>query len=233
MFYKIGHRGAAGHARENTLSSFKKAISLDVNMIELDVHICKSGEVVVIHNKDTKKINNKKELVKNKNYCDLKKIGIPTLENVLDLVNRKTTVNIELKGKNTAYPVSQIIKNYIKNKRWKISDFLISSFDKQELEKIVKHLPRAKKAFLVSPLRPYSFWIKRFPFIFKSHLRFAKKIDSFSINLHKNLVNQKIIALAHSENLKVFVYTVNQEREIRYLKNIGVDGIFSDYPERL
>lgn len=233
MFYKIGHRGAAGHAQENTLPSFKKALSLDVNMIELDVHLCKSGEVVVIHNKDTKKINNKKELIKNKLYSDLKKMNIPRLESVLNLINRKIPVNIELKGKNTAQPVAQIIKTYIKDKKWNTKDFLISSFDKKELEKISQLLPRVRKAFLVSPLRPYSLWIKKFPFIFRSHLNFAQKINSFSINLHKSLVNQKIINLAHQKNIKVFVYTVNQEKEIQYFKNIGVDGIFSDYPEKL
>jgi len=72
MFYKIGHRGAAGYAPENTLLSFQKALSLSVSMIELDVHICKSREVVVIHNKDNRRINNKKKLIKNQNYSDLK-----------------------------------------------------------------------------------------------------------------------------------------------------------------
>ncbi|MFZ2153755.1 MAG: glycerophosphodiester phosphodiesterase [Candidatus Moraniibacteriota bacterium] len=233
MFYKIGHRGAAGHARENTLASFKKALSLDVDMIELDAHICKSGEIVVIHDEHTKKLNTKKELVRRKLYTDLKKLNIPTLENVLDLINKKTKINIELKGKDTALPVSKIIKKYIQNKKWHLDDFLISSFHKQELENIAEHFPLLKKAFLVSPLRPYSFWIKKFPFIFKQHLKFAKKINSFSINLHKNIVNQKIVEMAHRENLKVFIYTVNKEKEIRYFKNIGVDGIFSDYPERL
>ena len=233
MFYKIGHRGAAGYLPENTLPSFEKAIELDVNMIELDAHVCKSGEVVVIHNKNTKKINNQKDLIRNKTYTDLKKINIPTLENVLNLINQKTQVNIELKGKNIAHPVAQIIKSYIQDKKWHADDFLVSSFNKKELKKISQYLPHVKRGFLVGPFGPYSFWIKIFSFIFKIHLRFAKKIDSFSINLHKNIVNQKIVAMAHQENLKVFVYTVNQAEEIRYFRNIGVDGIFSDYPDRL
>ncbi|MFA6183521.1 MAG: glycerophosphodiester phosphodiesterase [Parcubacteria group bacterium] len=233
MFYKIGHRGAAGYATENTLESFKKALELNVDMIELDAHICKSKEVVVIHNKDTKKINKRKDQVIKQNYADLKKIKIPTLENVLDLINRKAKINIELKGKNTAEPVAKIVKNYIDNKKWHRNDFLISSFSKKELEKFIQYLPQIKIGFLINPLRPYSLWIKRFPFIFKKHLHFAKKINSFSINIHKKIVNQKIVAMAHKEKIKIFVYTVNQKKEIQHLKDIGVDGIFSDYPDRL
>lgn len=233
MFYKIGHRGAAGYAPENTLESFKKALTLNIDMIELDVHICKTGEVMVSHDNHTKKINNKKDFIKNKTYSELRKLKIPRLESVLNLINQKVRVNIELKGKNTALPVAEIIKKYVNKKSWKINDFLISSFDKKELEKISIHLPKIKRAFLISPLRPYSFWIKRFPFIFKKHLKFAKEINSFSINLHRKLVNKRIIEMAHKEDLKVFIYTVNKQKEIDHLKEIGVDGIFSDFPDRL
>lgn len=233
MFYKIGHRGACGYALENTLPSFQQALSLDVDMIELDVHICKSKEVVVIHNKDTRKINKDKGLIKNKNYSELNKINIPTLEEVLELTKGKTKINIELKGKNTAQPVSQIIKKYIGQNKFKSEDFLISSFSKKELRKASRYLPEIKRGFLVSHLGPISFWINKFPFIFRYYLKFAKKINSFSINLNRKIVNKKIVQMAHKENLKVFVYTVNNKREIAYLKRIGVDGIFSDYPDRL
>lgn len=233
MFYKIGHRGACGYALENTLPSFQEALTLNVDMIEFDVHVCKSKEVVVIHNKDTRKINKKKGLIKNKKYSELTKLNIPTLENVLDLIGGQAKVNIELKGKNTAKPVSEIIKKYIKQKKFESDDFLISSFNKKELKKISLYLPEIKKGFLISHLGPVSFWINKFPFIFKFYLKFAKKINSFSINIHRKIVNKKIIKMAHRENLKVFVYTVNNSKEINYLKKIGVDGIFSDYPDRL
>lgn len=233
MFYKIGHRGAAGHIFENTLASFSEALALDVDMIELDVHICKSKEVVVIHNKDTRKINNKKGLIKNKNYSELKKINIPRLEDVLNLVDRCAKINIELKGKNTAQPVSEIIKHYINKKNWQADDFLISSFNKKELGKISQHLPHIKRGFLISNAGLISFWINKLPFIFSRYLKFAKKTNSFSVNIHRSLVNKKIIQMAHREGLKVFVYTVNNKKEIAYLKKIGVDGIFSDYPDRL
>lgn len=233
MFYKIGHRGAAGYAPENTLLSFQKALELTVNMIELDVHICKSREVVVIHDKDTHRINNKKDLIKNQNYSDLKKLNILKLEDVLNLINRQVPVNIELKGDNTAEPVSEIIKNYITNNNWHINDFLISSFNKKELKKINHYLPEIKKGLLIGKKNCF-FLLKKFPnLFFKRHLRFAKKIKAFSIHIHKDLINSEIVQITHANNFKIFTYTANSLEEITQFKDLGVDGIFSDYPDRL
>lgn len=233
MFYKIGHRGAAGYAPENTLLSFQKALELTVNMIELDVHICKSREVVVIHDKDTHRINNKKDLIKNQNYSDLKKLNILKLEDVLNLINRQVPVNIELKGVNTAEPVSKIIKNYITNNNWHINDFLISSFSKKELKKINHYLPEVKKGLLIGKKNCF-FLLKKFPSLFfKRHLKFAKKIKAFSIHTHKDLINSEIVQITHANNFKIFTYTANSPEEIIHLKGLGVDGIFSDYPDRL
>ena len=233
MFYKIGHRGAAGHLPENTLPSFKKALELDVNMIELDVRICKSKEIVVIHDRSIKRISHTKGVIKHKNYQDLKNLHIPTLKDVFDLINKKAKINIELKGSGTAEPVARLIKHYIENKGWKDNDFLISSFKKDELKKFFKILPQVRNGVLISNKTPFSFFIKKFPILFKNHLNFAKKINSFSINIHKSLVNEQIVKMAHQENFKLFTFTVNSKKEINYFKNIGVDGIFSDYPDKI
>ncbi|MEF3691591.1 MAG: glycerophosphodiester phosphodiesterase [Candidatus Moraniibacteriota bacterium] len=232
MFYKIGHRGACGYAKENTLSSFQKALSLNVDMIELDVHLCRSGEVVVIH-EDTIKTKKRKELIKKTNYTDLNRLDIPTLEDVLSLIKGQTRVNIELKGSGTARPVSGIVKKYLKKGYFKKEDFLISSFNIKELKKSHLHLPEIKKGFLIGPFGPCSFWINKLPLIFKYYLKRARKLRASSLHIHKNLINHKIIRLAQKENLKVFAYTVNEFREINRLKKIGADGIFSDYPDRL
>ena len=232
MFYKIGHRGAAGHTPENTLSSFQKALSLNVDMIELDVHLCRSGEVVVIH-EDTIKINKRKGLIKRTDYAKLIRLDIPTLEDVLHLVRGRARVNIELKGSDTAYPVSRIVKKYLKNGDFKKEDFLVSSFNLKELKKSHRYLPQIKKGVLIGPLGPLSFWINKLPLIFKYYLKKTKKINAFSLHIHKSLINPKIVLMAQTENLKVFTYTVNEIREIKRLKEIGVNGIFSDYPDRL
>lgn len=233
MFYKIGHRGAAGHAPENTLSSFKKALSLNVDMIELDVHLCRSGEVVVIHNKDTKKIDKKKGLIKNKTWAELQKINIPKLEEVLDLIKGRTRINIELKSPKTAQPVAEIINKYLNQKNWSCEKFLISSFNRRELKEIKQHLPQIKIGLLISHMGPVSFWINKLPLIFNYYLKTAERLNAFSLNIHRKLVTPKIIQVTQAQNIKAFIYTVNNPAEIRHLKEMGVDGIFSDYPDRL
>jgi len=133
---KIGHRGASGYEPENTLIAFEKAIELNVDGIELDVHLCSDGELIVIHDETIDRTTNGKGVVNKFTALELKKYGIPTLIEVFDLVNRRCFINIELKGIETAKPVNDLINHYISDKKWKINDFLISSFDWNMLEKI-------------------------------------------------------------------------------------------------
>ena len=119
------------------------------------------------------------------------------------------------------------------NSNFKKEDFLVSSFNLKELKKSHRYLPQIKKGVLIGPLGPLSFWINKLPLIFKYYLKKTKKINAFSLHIHKSLINPKIVLMAQTENLKVFTYTVNEIREIKRLKKIGVNGIFSDYPDRL
>ena len=195
-------------------------------MIELDVHLCKSGEVVVIHNKKVNSTTNGKGYVKNKTLKELKKLNIkdsqkiPQLEEVLNLIKQKVKINIELKGANTAKPVLKIIEKYVKNKKWKYDDFLISSFDFDELEKFYKLNNKIKLGILIDKVP-------------KNLEEFAKSINAYSLNIDLRITNLKIVEYAHNIKLKVFVWTVNKEKDIEKMKKINVDGIFSNYPDRI
>jgi len=111
MVLRIGHRGAAGHAPENTLASFRKAIELGLDMTELDVHVCASGELVVIHDENVDRTTNSKGWVSKLSLTELKRLDagagetVPTLAEVLDLLKDRIMLNIELKGLGTAEPV--------------------------------------------------------------------------------------------------------------------------------
>ena len=93
MVLKIGHRGAMGYEPENTLASFGRAVGLGVDMVEMDVHVCRTGEVVVIHDVSVDRTTDGKGDVSGKSFKDLRKLDagngqrIPTLEEVLDLVD--------------------------------------------------------------------------------------------------------------------------------------------------
>jgi glycerophosphoryl diester phosphodiesterase len=132
---KIGHRGAKGYEPENTLVSFEKAIEMGADGIELDVHLSLDGHLIVIHDETIDRTTNGKGVVNQMTLQELKsftinrKYTIPTLEEVLDLVNQRCFVNIELKNQDTAEKVVQLIKHYISVKNWTHAHFIVSSFD--------------------------------------------------------------------------------------------------------
>ncbi len=100
---KIGHRGARAYAPENTITSFRKAIELDVDAIEFDVRKTKDNKLVVIHDSDVKRTTNGKGLVSDLKLVEIKELSaegnekIPTLEEALDFIDRKVKIFIELK----------------------------------------------------------------------------------------------------------------------------------------
>src|SRR5690606_22166251 len=107
-YKKIGHRGAKGHLAENTQESIALALEMGVNGIEIDVHRCATGELVVIHDFTLDRTTNGEGEVATKSFEQLKelrvedKYQIPSLREVLDLIEGKCFINIELKGRNTA-----------------------------------------------------------------------------------------------------------------------------------
>ncbi len=139
---KIGHRGAKAHVAENTIASIKKALELGVDGIEIDVHKCASGELVVFHDFTLDKMTNGSGEVAQHTLEQLKSLKvnyqfeIPTLEEVLHTIDKKCMINIELKGRDTALAVCKIITYYIEIYNWQLEHFIISSFQHQELETV-------------------------------------------------------------------------------------------------
>jgi len=226
MITKIGHRGAMGYAPENTLKSFKKALELNVDAIELDVYVCKSGELVVIHDDKVNRTTNGEGYVIEKTLDELKTLDagdgekIPLLSEVLDVINKKVKINIELKGTGTANPVYELIEEYVKNKSWKYDDFIISSFNHYELKRFRELNSLIKIGALITGI-PIGF------------AEFAEKLNAYSVNLCIEFINQEFVDDVHKRGLKVYVWTVNDSDDIERMKNLNVDGIFSNFPDRL
>lgn len=226
MMLRIGHRGACGYEPENTLPSFKKALELNVDIIELDVRLTKDKKLVVIHDKSTDRTTDEKGCVSDKTLKELKKLDagngerIPTLEEVLDLINRRTKVNIELKEEGTSKLVFKLIDFYIINKRWTHDDFLISSFDYNLLLEFSRLTNKIKLCFLIDGI-PKDLFI------------LTKTLKVFSINPSFEVINKFLVNKIHKHNMKVFVWVVNTKEDIEFVRSLGVDGIFSNYPDRI
>lgn len=226
MITKIGHRGAMGYVPENTLKSFKKALDFDVDAIELDVFVCKSGEVVVIHDEKVDRTTNGEGYVVEKTLDELKTLDaghgekIPLLSEALDIINKEVKINIELKGENTAKPVLDLIEKYVKNKGWKYEHFLISSFNHYELRKFNELNSNIEIGALIAGI-PIGF------------AEFAERVNAKYVNLCIEFINQDFIDDAHKRGLKVYVWTVNDSDDIDRMKALNVDGIFSSFPDKL
>ncbi|MDD5711087.1 MAG: glycerophosphodiester phosphodiesterase family protein [Candidatus Colwellbacteria bacterium] len=223
---RIAHRGASGYEPENTLRSFSKALELGVDMIEFDVRICKGGDLVVFHDESLDRITNGQGHISNLALEDLKKydVGkgerIPTLSEVLDLIDRRVPVNIELKSKGTAEPAAIIIGDYIKSKGWSPELFWVSSFDRKELARFVKINPGAKLGILA----------RKNPF---GVITRAKYYKAHFICIPKPYLKRWWVKTAQKNGFRVFVFTLNSTEEIEQARLAGVDGIFSNYPDRI
>lgn len=226
MIVKIGHRGACGYEPENTLRSFRRALELKVDMIELDVHVCRTGEVVVIHDETVDRTTDGKGLVREKSLKELRSFNagrnekIPLLQEVFDLVKSSAKVNVELKSGGSANPVSDLIETYVRGEKWSYDDFLVSSSLQNELQDVNRLNPNLKTGVLVSKSPDRL-------------LKFAKRINAYSVHPSLRVVGGEFVEKAHREGMKVFVWTVNHPKDIERMKLLRVDGIFSDYPDRL
>ncbi|WP_460217773.1 glycerophosphodiester phosphodiesterase [Psychroserpens sp. MEBiC05023] len=223
---KIGHRGAKAYAAENTIESVKKALEIGVDGIEIDVHKCASGELVVFHDFTLDRMTDGSGEVSKHTLTSLKTLKvnhqfeIPTLQEVIDVINQKCMLNIELKGKGTAEETCNVIKDYIDNNGWTFNNFIISSFQQHELETVFNLLPNLKCAVLTKAS-------------VTDAIEFAKTINAYAIHPNVALLTQDNVKLAQNEGYKVITWTVNDEATIRRMKDYGVDGIISDNPDRL
>lgn len=217
---KIGHRGAKGYVAENTLASFTKALVLNVDAIELDVHLSKDGEVVVIHDETIDRTTNKTGLVSEFTAFELKQLGVPTLQEVIQLVNKKCILNIEIKEAAATEKVIEIIEEFINKHNWTFSQFQVSSFIWETLETISK----INSQIVLGVLTEDSI---------ENALAFAKKIKAFSINPYHKLINQESCEIIRSSGFKIYTWTVNTPEDLIFAKTLPIDGIISDFPDRI
>jgi len=218
--HKIGHRGAKGHTAENTLASFQKAIDLNVDGIELDVHLSLDGTVMVIHDDTVDRTTSQKGLVKDFHAQKLTVLGVPTLASVFDLINKQCFVNVELKTYDTADKVVECIEKYVSEKGWAYSDIIVSSFDWNALQQVHFLNENIQIGVLTSTDLELA-------------LAFAKFIRAYSIHPYYHLLTPENVRQMQSLKFKVYPWTINEPEDIIFAKSLQVDGIITDFPEKI
>ncbi len=230
----FAHRGASAHAPENTIASFELALAQGADAIELDVKLSADGHVIVHHDPTVDRTTNGKGKVKDLSLAELKKLDagsffaenfhgekIPTLEEVFEVVGKRTFINVELMNYKTprdhlVEAVCMLVKKHHMQKR-----IIFSSFFSSNLTKARSYLPDVPRGLLaLNGL--LGAWARSFGFVFGKYQA-----------LHPYLTDmtQQEVARVHRLHRRIHVWTVNKEEDMRRLFGWGVDGIFTDDPQ--
>jgi len=190
------------------------------------VHLAADGTLIVIHDETIDRITNGSGLVSKFTTRELKsfqvanQFEIPTLNEVFDVVNKNAFINIELKGNHTAEAVVQLITYYIAEKNWKFDAFIVSSFDWIALQKVSQRNPKINIGVLTQTNLDFA-------------VAFATFINAKSIHPYFHLVSAENTKQMQEKGFQVFPWTVNEIEDIQKMKSFEVDGIISDFPDRL
>ncbi|HEV2339252.1 MAG TPA: glycerophosphodiester phosphodiesterase family protein [Patescibacteria group bacterium] len=226
----IAHRGSLASAPENTLTAFTKALHANVDMIELDVRVCKTGEPIIMHDATVDRTTNGKGKVKNLSLTELqalridKKERIPTLQEAIDLLGGKTVINIEIKTRGSVKTIVDLVRHNIQRKKLSYDDFVIASANILTLREVYKR----DKKFRLSLILRY------FPSLV---IRVSNRYNLFSVQPVGKVTTEKLVNSLQEKDIQVFPWVVKTTEDgtkfFRKMKKLGVDGIISFFPEKL
>lgn len=226
-----GHRGASGYAPENTLEAFKLAIEMGVDGIETDIHLSKDNVAVLMHDERVDRTTNYKGYIKDMTYQELLKLNannnninyshcsIPTLRQLLELVQDTSCIlHLEIKTDRIIYEgIENIVLNLVKE--YKLEDQVYYSSFNHNTMQIIKSLDSNAKIAYTYDGMLYKPWRYSIDNIYALHPRYT------------SITDKNYIVDCHNSSLKVNVWTVNNVENINAMISLGVDGIFTNYPD--
>lgn len=217
---RIGHRGAAGHAPENTLMAVEKAIALGVDLVELDLQRTQDGHLVVMHDKRVDRTTNGSGYVNGMTLAQLNALDagmgqrVPGLEDVLDLCTGRAGLMLEIISPGIAPQVLDSVTRY-----GFAGPVIYASFLHAEVLRVRELQSTALTLALLEGVPIGA-------------AEFAKRARVSHVGLSMDSLTGDFLRSLKSEGFKVFVYTLNDPRDIQSCIDMGVDGIVSDFPER-
>ncbi len=213
-------------APENTLHALDMGISAGCPWLEFDVQLHPSGELFLLHDLTLDRTTNGRGLATDCTWDALRKLDagqgqhLPTLDEALDLIGQRAAVNIELKTwDGTAAAVADCLRARLAD-GWPAAQLMVSSFHLPELFEFKQRMPEVPVAVLLCGV-PLD-WAAC-----------ATELGAVAVNQSAEFVDARLVADAKARGLKVFVYTVNDAAEYARFAAMGVDGVFTDVPDRL
>ncbi|MEB7999163.1 glycerophosphodiester phosphodiesterase [Staphylococcus saprophyticus] len=247
----IAHRGASGYAPEHTFYSYDKAHKeFNADYIELDLQMTKDGNLIAMHDEDVERTTGHKGRVEDYTTKELKQMDvgswfnkkypkyakkeykgakIPTLEEILDRYGDNANYYIETKSPDV-YPgmeeklLHSLEKhNLLSDQKLNKGQVVIQSFSQESLLKVANMNNQIPLVQLVDENKLSTFTSKDLKFI-----------SSYAIGVGPDYsdLDEQMVQKLHNYNLKVHPYTVNTEKDMQQMLNIGVDGVFSNYIDK-
>lgn len=228
----IAHRGASGHAPENTLAAFKKAVALGAPFIETDLQLTRDARFVAIHDDTVNRTTNGQGFVHGMTLTEIRRLDagswfgsefagerIPTIEEILEFAKKNDAVfYLEIKPEGSWGGEHALIDAL--RRSGEIARTIVISFDANVLEAVRKIEPALMTGLL------YDAQIE-------NPIERALEVGARQLAVRGDLVTPGFIAAARKKDLQVVCWTVNHPAHMRLLLAAGVDGIMSDYPDRL
>jgi glycerophosphoryl diester phosphodiesterase len=223
----IAHRGASAYRPENTLAAYELAVAQAADMIEVDLHRTRDGAVVVAHDAELERIGGRGEIGE-ATLAEVRTLDagagqrVPTLDELLDGFGERIPLNLELKqGSRGAYAGLPALAVAAVRARGLSDRTLYSSFYDPVLHDLRSVDPEARIALLISRRAPQG-WVER-----------ARALGAEAVNPELPLVDRAFVERAHGEGLAVYVFTVDPLEEMQRLLALGVDGLFTNVPDRM
>lgn len=223
----IAHRGASAYRPENTRAAYELAIEQAADMIEVDLHRTRDGAVVVAHDAELERIGGRGE-IGDATLAEVRALDagagqrVPTLDELLDGFGARIALNLELKqGSRGAYAgLPAVVVSAVRARGFE-QRTLYSSFYDPVLHDLRSIDPEARVALLISRRAPQG-WVER-----------ARALGAEAVNPELPLVDRAFVERAHGEGLAVYVFTVDPLEEMQRLLELGVDGLFTNVPDRM
>jgi glycerophosphoryl diester phosphodiesterase len=225
----IAHRGASGSSPENTVAAFRRAETIGAGMIELDVQLTRDREVVVMHDWTLERTTDGQGMVRERTLAELRRLDaggwfgpafrgerIPTLREVFDAV--RLPVNVELKPSGEDGLEARALA--VVEGAGALGRVVFSSFDPGALDRLRARSPEATLAVLWED-GPIPEAVRR-----------AERVAARALHLRKEVATPAAVAELAAAGLRIRVWTVNAPDEFNRLAAAGVDGVFTDHPER-
>ncbi len=228
----IAHRGASAVAPENTMAAFRRAVEMGAECIETDLHLSRDGRLIIVHDATLKRTTSGDGFVRNFTFNELRELDagswfakefagekLPAIEELLDLAGQADlSLYLEIKG-GAGYGVERAVISALRGRK-ESKAAVVLCFDPSVLDRI-HQLDRLLMTGLL------------FESGGEEMVKEAVRVGARQIGPRGDCVSPELVADAHRRGLKVIAWTVNDPAQMRALAAIGVNGIITNYPNRL